>query len=243
MTDPKGQTTPRRGRLLYEGKAKRVFDTNNPDAVLLDFKSEFPRRSHGGKGGQPPKYDCQSRVAEHIFQYLNSFRIPNHFIGRHSPSELLVRRMEMIPAAIVIRNIGYGSFCTRFGIQEGRELEFPVIELFYRNHQLDNPMVNDTHILAFGLATTDEVRTMVRIATKTNAVLRSFLERRHLRLVDFWMEFGRAGSDVFAGDALTPDCMRLVEFGSSAMYDGALYRLGLSDYADTYRQLCKRLLS
>lgn len=243
MTDSKGQTTPRRGRLLYEGKAKRVYDTSSAEAVLLDFKSEFPHRAHGGKGAHPPKHDCQSRVAEHLFQYLNSFRIPNHFITRHSASELLVRRMEMIPAAVVIRNIGYGSFCTRYDIQEGRELEFPVIELFYRNHKLDNPMVNETHILAFGLATPDEVRTMVRIATKTNAVLRSFLERRHLRLVDLWMEFGRSDSEVFAGDALTPDCMRLLEFGSGTLYDGALYRMGLGDYAEEYRQLCKRLLA
>jgi phosphoribosylaminoimidazole-succinocarboxamide synthase len=243
VTESRQQATLRRGRILYEGSAKRVFETNDPQLVLLDFKSEFPQRPHPVKGVPATKPDCSALIAEHLFQYLNSFRIPNHFVARHGTGCLVVRKMEMIPVAVVIRNIAAGSFCAKYDVHEGREMEFPIIEQFYRNHQLDNPLVNESHIFSFGVATPEELRTMVRIATKTNAVLRSFLERRHLRLVDLWIEFGRIDGEVFIGDALTPDTMRLLDFDSSRLYDGSVFRLGIGDYADGYRQLCTRLLS
>jgi phosphoribosylaminoimidazole-succinocarboxamide synthase len=235
--------TIRRGRLLYEGKSKRVYETDDPDSVLLEFKTEFASRQQGAREHHMRKPECATLIAEHIFQYLQSFRIPNHFVERRSTNELLVRRMTMIPVAIAVRNIAAGSLCERYNLLEGRELEFPIVELFYRNHQLDNPLVNESHILAFGASTPEEMRTMIRIATKTNAVLRSFLERRHFRLVDIWLEFGRIGSEIFIGDAIIPDTMRILDFETNFMFDGAVFRLGIGDYSDVYLQLCKRLTS
>jgi phosphoribosylaminoimidazole-succinocarboxamide synthase len=237
--------TVRRGRLLYEGRMKRVYETTEPELVQLEFKTDFPI-AEGSEEPRPhmPKAHCEALIAEHIFKYLQSFRIPNHFHRREASDVLVVTRMQMIPVGIVVRNIAAGQLCQRYDVEEGRELEFPIVEIMYRNHKLYNPMVNDSHILAFGVATPEEIRTMVRIATKTNAVLRSFFERRHLRLVDFWLEFGRtSGNEVMIGDAITPDALRVIDPATDTMFDGSLYRLGIGEATESYLSLTKRLTS
>ncbi len=239
--EKKTEQTLKRGRLLYEGQWKRVFETNKPDQVLLEFKSEFPQRDRSGARNVKGKPRLASQMAEHIFAYLQSFRIPHHFIARHDESMLLVRRLEMIPVAIVVRNIAAGSLCEKYGISESRELEFPIVELMYRNRLLDYPMVNESHVLAFGVSTPEEIRTMIRIATKTNAVLRSFMERRRMRLADLWLEFGRGNKDVYLADAITPDTMRILDSETGDLYDGSIFRLGIGEYTEQYVSLYKRL--
>jgi phosphoribosylaminoimidazole-succinocarboxamide synthase len=240
----KEKHTVRRGRLLYEGRMKRVFETTDPEVAQLEFKTEFPNAELFPTAQRYPKPYCEALIAEHIFQYLQSFRIPNHFRQRETPQTLIVTRMQMIPVAIVVRNIAAGQLCQRYDVEEGHELEFPIVELMYRTHKTESPMVNESHVLAFGVSTPEEVRTMVRIATKTNAVLRSFFERRHLRLVDFWIEFGRTKSgEVMIGDAITPNTMRVLDPVGSTMYDGALYRLGIGEATESYLSLTKRLTS
>ena len=242
--EQKAKKSVRRGRLLFEGRMKRVYETGDPDVVQLEFKAEFPESPASAEKPHVPKANCEALIAEHVFQYLHSFRIPTHFLGREDPNVLLVSRMEMIPVAIVVRNIAAGQLCQRYDIEEGRELEFPIVELMYRNHKIDNPMVNESHVLAFGVSTPEEIRTMIRMATKTNAVLRSFFERRHFRLVDFWLEFGRVnGDEVKIGDAITPDSIRVLDPETNTMFDGALYRLGIGESTASYLNLTKRLTS
>ena len=238
--EAKGKKTLRRGRLLYEGSLKRVYETSDADVVQLEFKTDF-QDSDGQASPQTPKPQCEALIAEHVFQYLQSFRIPNHFVGRESADALLVKKMQMIPVAIVVRNIAAGKLCQHYDIEEGRELEFPIVELLYRNHKLYNPLVNESHILAFGVSTPEEIRTMIRISTKTNAVLRSYFERRHLRLVDFWLEFGRCGSEVLIGDAITPDSLRVLDTANNSIFDGSLFRLGIGESTESYISLTKRL--
>ncbi len=233
----------RRGRLLFEGHTKRVFETSIPDNVLLEFKAEFSGLDEKRSASAPRKAALMNDIAAHIFQYLQSFRIPSHFIQKHDETQLLVARLDMIPLAVVVRNIAEGSLCGRYGIEERRELEFPVVELIYRNSQLDYPLVNESHLLAFGVSTPEEIRTTVRIATKANAVLRSFMERRRLRLVDMWMEFGRKNGEILLGDAIIPDSMRLLDTETDELHDGAIFRLGIGDYQKAYRDLHQRLLS
>lgn len=232
---------PRKGRLLYEGRSKRVYETTDADRCILAFKTQFV----GTEGDEDPdgKPVWSVDIARHVFQYLESFRIPNHYIGSAGYGELLAQRMDMIPVAVVARNIAYGKLCERFGVEEGRELDFPIVELVYRSAQHDNPILNESHILAFGISTPEEIKTMTRIATKTNAVLRSFMERRHLRLIDLWLEFGRAGGEVRIGDTITPDTMRVVDNDTGTIYDGTLYRLGIGNYREQFALLHKRLTS
>ncbi len=232
---------PRKGRLLYEGRSKRVFETTDAERCILEFKTHFVGTAGEGDPNAKPVWSVD--VARHMFQYLESFRIPSHYVGTAGYGELLAQRMDMIPIAVVARNIAYGKLCERFGIEEGRELDFPIVELVYRSAQHDNPILNESHILAFGISTPEEIKTMTRIATKTNAVLRSFMERRHLRLIDLWLEFGRTNGEVRIGDAITPDTMRVVDHESGTIYDGTLYRLGIGNYRDQYAFLHKRLTS
>ena len=232
----------RRGRLLFEGQSKRIFESSETDKVYLEFKNEFSGSARKDTVA-PSKPTLAAEVAAHIFDYLQSFRIPTHFVERQQSANLLVRRLDMIPIAVVVRNIAAGSLCERYGVTEGRELDFPVVELVYRNRQYDYPIINESHILALGVSTPDEVRSTVRIATKTNAVLRSFMERRRFRLVDLWLEFGRQNGEVFLGDAIIPDVMRVLDVESSTIHDGTRFRLGIGDYTDTYTDLSKRFLS
>lgn len=232
-------TPLKRSRLLYEGRSKRVYETSDPDSVFIEFKTEFQQKNNDNDG--PSKAECAARVTEYVFKYLNSFRIPNHFMERRDTSELHVRKMSMIPVAVVVRNFAYGSFCERFGLDEGTELEFPVVELVYKNNQIGYPLVNETHILAFGVSTSTEMKTMQRIATKANAVMRSFMERRGFRLIDMWLEFGRFEGEVLIGDALYPDSFRVQEIKSGDLYDGSLYRLEIGDYREEYTRLHDKL--
>lgn len=242
---PKEKSTEqqmRRGRLLYEGHSKRVLESANADKVFLEFKSDFPARDkHAANGPVKPMLAVQ--IAAHIFDYLQSFRIPTHYLGLHDESALLVRRLDMIPIAVVVRNIADGALCERYGVTEGKELDFPIVELVYRSQKFGYPMINESHVLALGVSTPEEVRTTVRIATKTNAVLRSFMERRRFRLVDIWLEFGRQNGEVFLGDAIIPDVMRIFDVESHQLHDGSLFRLGIGEFADAYAALHKRLLA
>lgn len=238
---PEQAPTPRKGRLLYEGRSKRIYETSDPEQCILEFKTHFV--APGTEGDPEGKPAWSVDIARHMFQYLESFRIPNHYLGTVGYGELAARRMEMIPIAVVARNVAFGKLCERFGIEENRELDFPIIELVYRSAQHDNPILNESHILAFGISTPEEIRTMVRIATKTNAVLRSFMERRRLRLIDLWLEFGRTKGEVLIGDALTPETMRVCDNESGTVYDGSRYRLGIGNYRDQFAFLHKRLTS
>ncbi len=224
---------------MYEGRSKRVYETSDPGIVHIEFKTEFSQQDDTVK--MQPKPACASKIADYIFKYLHSFRIPNHFIERLPGNELAVHKMEMIPVAVVVRNYASGSFCERFGLVDGSELEFPVVELVYKNYQIGYPLVNETHILAFGVSTSNEMRTMQRIATKVNAVMRSFMERRGFRLLDMWLEFGRYEGEVYIGDALYPDTFRVQDMKTGAMFDGSLYRLGIGDYRLPYKTLYDRL--
>lgn len=241
--EKKSAVTLHRKRLIFEGRHKRIFETTQAGVAILEFKTDF-HKTEGSKHTDPlRKAVLNASISHHVFSYLNSFRIPNHYIEQFGKSELVIRKLEMIPIAVVVRNIAAGSLSTRYGLPEGRELEFPVVELVYRNDALENPMVNESHILAFGISTPEEIRTMVRIATKTNAVLRSFCERRQLRLVDVWLEFGRFEGQILLGDEITPDTCRFLDMETNTMYDGSLYRLGLGEYKAAYQALYQRLIA
>jgi phosphoribosylaminoimidazole-succinocarboxamide synthase len=238
-SDPNTETEPKQTRLMFEGRAKRVYETTEPDIVHIEFKTDFAQ--DGAEAIEPQKPKCAALISEYIFKYLSSFRIPNHFVKRLKSNALEAHKMDMIPVAVVVRNYAAGSFCDRFGLDEGAELEFPVVELVYKNYQIGYPLVNETHILAFGVSTSDEMRTIQRIATKANAVMRSFMERRGFKLHDMWLEFGRHEGEVLIGDAVYPDTFRLSDMKTGELYDGSLYRLGIGDYHEAYQMLYERL--
>ncbi len=228
-------------RLIFEGRSKKIFETDDEEVVVLESKARFPEEDKNADVYDKAKLNTE--ITSHIFSYLHSYRIPNHFIQVVGDNKFAARRLEMIPLGIVIRNIAAGSICQRYGMSEGRELDFPIIEMYYKNGQLGNPMVAESHVFALGLATPDEVRAAVRLGTKTNAVLRSFAERRRLLLADIWMEFGRAGDEIILGNDITPDSCRLIDAESKELFDSSRYRLGVGDYREEYERLHSRLVS
>jgi phosphoribosylaminoimidazole-succinocarboxamide synthase len=235
------KNTLHRRRLILEGRSKRIYDSTQPGVAILEFKSEFGHSKEARS--VPHKSELNASVSHHIFTYLHSFHISTHHLGVFAKHELMVKKLEMIPIAVVVRNIAAGSLATRYGLPEGRELEFPIVELVYKNESLNHPILNESHVLAFGISTPEEVRSMMRLASKTNAVMRSFCERRHLRLVDIWFEFGRCEGQVLLGDEITPDTCRFMDVESATLYDGSVYRLGLGDYAEAYAALAHRLIA
>lgn len=232
-----------RRRLIFEGHAKRIYDSTEAGIAILEFKMEFNRNPEEKSSPEHHKPELNASVSHHIFSYLHSFHIPTHYVNQFGKRELTVKKLEMIPIAVVVRNIAAGSLCTRYGLQEGRELEFPIVELVYRNESLNYPILNESHVLAFGISTPEEVRGMVRLANKTNAVMRSFCERRHLRLVDIWLEFGRADGQVLLGDEITPDTCRFMDMETYSLFDGSVYRLGVGNYGEVYHALSQKLMS
>ncbi len=235
------QHTLHKRRLFFEGRSKRIYDTSENEIAILEFKSEFSPDQNEKTQHRISKPQLSASISHHIFSYLHSFRIPNHYIEPFGKHELVIKKLDMIPIPVVVRNIAAGSLCARYNIPEGRELEFPIVELVYKNELLDHPMLNESHILAFGMSTPDEVRTMIRIATKTNAVLRSFVERRRLRLVDIWLEFGRLDDQVVLGDTVTPDSFRLFDMDTNEIYDSTRFRLGVGNQRKQYHLLHQRL--
>ena len=227
-----------RSRLIFEGRSKRLYETTTPGEVLMEFKTNFPPSATE----REIKGHCAAKVAEHLMKYLHSFHVETAFVKAGGPGELVMQRVEVLPIALIVRNFAAGGFLRRFGVEEGSELQYPVFEFYYRNSELGNPIINETHIAALGIAKLDEVKLLMRIATKANAVLRSFAERRRLKLVDFWLEFGRRGEDLVVADAIEPDCARFVDMENGFLYDGYQYRMHVGDYYDSYMALYKRLV-
>jgi phosphoribosylaminoimidazole-succinocarboxamide synthase len=193
---------------IFEGKTKILYDTENPEQVIIEFKDDIPsmngsKRSKAFKPGA-----INNQISAHLFRYLESFNVPTHFVSQVSDNTMLVRRLQIIPLEVTVRNIATGSFAKRYGLKDGEILEKPVVEYYMKNNTKDDQMVNQHHIVAFGLATADELKMVERYVTKANAVLKAFFIRRGLKLVDFKLEFGRYKNHILVGDELSLDNCR-----------------------------------
>jgi phosphoribosylaminoimidazole-succinocarboxamide synthase len=204
---------------IYEGKSKILYETENPDQIIMEFKEDSPSVNGSKKSKAGKRGTISSQVSAHLFRYLESFNVPTHFMSQMNDNSVLVRRMEILPFEVMVRNIASGPFCKRYGLKEGEILEKPIVEYYMKHNTKDDPMVNQHHIVAFGLATADELRAIERYATKANAVLKSFFMRRGMKLVDFKLEFGRYKNRILVGDELSPDTCRLWDAETGEKFD------------------------
>src|SRR5512135_622611 len=175
--------------LIYEGKAKRVYTTDNPDLVIQYFKDDATAFNAKKKGTIVEKCIVNNELSETFFRLLEREGIPTHFVERLNDREMLVKRLDIIPVETVVRNIIAGSLAKRLGLEEGKSLPAPIVEYFYKNDALDDPMINQWHVTVLGMATEQELKTLTDMALRINAVLRAFLERKSILLVDFKLEF------------------------------------------------------
>ena len=194
---------------LYEGKAKKVFLTDDPDILIVSYKDDATAFNGLKKGTIAGKGAINNRMTNLLFQKLEKEGIPTHFIQELNDRETAVRRVKIIPLEVIVRNVAAGSFSKRLGVEEGTELAEPTLEFSYKNDELGDPLINSYYAKALQLATEQEIETIKKYAFKINEVLKREYKAAGLRLIDFKIEFGRSNEQVILADEISPDTCRL----------------------------------
>ena len=228
--------------LLYEGKAKKVFKTDDENVLIVDYKDDATAFNGLKKGTIPGKGVINNRMSNLLMQRLEKAGIPTHFVRQLSDRETLVKRVSIVPLEVIIRNIAAGSFSKRYGVDEGFVFETPTIEFSYKNDELGDPLLNEYHAIAMKLATREEIDTIKRYAFGVNEQLKAFWAECGITLVDFKLEFGRLpdGSIVLA-DEISPDTCRLWDSITHEKLDKDRFRRDLGGVENAYTEVMKRL--
>jgi phosphoribosylaminoimidazole-succinocarboxamide synthase len=233
----------KRGELLYEGKAKQIYATDNPDYVIQYFKDDATAFNAKKRGTIVSKGILNNQMSETFFRLLEREDIPTHFVERLSEREMLVKKLQIIPVETVVRNIIAGSLAKRLGLEEGKPLPQPILEYFYKSDALDDPMINASTAIALGMATKEELLRVDELALKTNQVLRTFLESKGLLLVDMKLEFGRHHGQILLGDEICPDTCRFWDAVTREKLDKDRFRRDLGGVEDAYHEMLRRVES
>lgn len=227
---------------LYEGKAKRVFATENEEYVIVSYKDDATAFDGLKKGVISGKGVVNNRMSNHLMQYLAENGIPTHLVEELSERETLVRRVQIVPLEVIIRNIAAGSFSKRYGVDEGVVFEHPTIEFSYKNDDLHDPLINSYHALALGLATEEEIHRIIDLAFRINDLLKAYFLARKVKLVDFKLEFGRTASgEILLADEISPDTCRFWDAETNAKLDKDRFRRDLGNVEDAYQEMMTRV--
>lgn len=226
---------------VYEGKAKKVFKTDNPDEFLVYYKDDATAFNGDKKGTIMNKGIMNNKIASFFFRLLEKNGVPNHFVEMPSDREMLVKSLQIIPLEVVVRNVAAGSLAKRLGWEEGKEMPTPVVELYYKNDALGDPLVNYYHIKALGIATQEQVDCLEAIALKTNEVLKAHLADKKIKLIDFKLEFGLHKGEVLLGDEISPDTCRFWDSETNEKLDKDRFRRDLGNVEDAYKEVLRRL--
>ncbi|MHB1042939.1 MAG: phosphoribosylaminoimidazolesuccinocarboxamide synthase [Eubacteriales bacterium] len=226
---------------LYEGKAKRVYRTGDPDLYLVEFKDDATAYNGAKKGTIRNKGVLNNRISAVFFHLLEEQGIPTHFMGLASDSEMLVKTLEIIKVEVVARNIAAGSLAKRIGLPEGTPLPQPVLEFYYKSDELGDPLVNDYHIAVLGLATPEQMARISEIALKVNDILLDYLSAKNIDLVDFKLEFGLHKGQLVLGDEISPDTCRFWDKESGEKMDKDRFRRDLGKVEEAYEEIYRRL--
>ncbi len=227
---------------LYEGKAKKVFKTDDPDCYIVDYKDDATAFNGEKKGTILGKGVINNRVSNHLFKMLEQNGVPTHFVEEISERETIVKKVEIVPLEVIIRNIAAGSMSKRLGIPEGTKLAIPTLEFSYKNDDLGDPLINHYHALAMELATQEEIDEITRIAFQVNDLLIKYLEGSNIILVDFKLEFGRYHGKIILADEISPDTCRFWDATTHEKLDKDRFRRDMGGVEDAYQEIRKRLL-
>lgn len=230
------------GKLLTEGKGKRLYATEDPDKAIVYFKDEA-MAYHGLKRGRIlGKGEINNAICKHIFELLASQGVENHFIERLDARQSLVKRVEMIPLEVKVRNIVAGSLARRIGLPVGTRLPNTVLEFVLKNEELENPLVNFTHILALKLATREELDEIHRIALEVNRILANYMREIQIELIDFKLEFGRYHGKLLVADEISPDTSRFWDSATHEPLDIDRFRRDLGNVEQAYQEVLHRMM-
>ena len=234
-----------RRRQIYEGKAKILYEGPEPGTLIQYFKDDATAFNAQKKGTINGKGVLNNRISEHIFTLLGHIGIPTHFIRRLNMREQLIRQVEIVPIEVVVRNVVAGSLAKRLGIEEGQQLPRTIVEYYYKDDALGDPMVTDEHILAFGWAQQEELHDMADMAIRVNDFLSGLFAGIGIRLVDFKLEFGRIYDNEFSriilADEISPDGCRLWDMASGEKLDKDRFRRDLGGEVEAYQEVARRL--
>jgi len=223
---------------LYEGKAKILHKTSDPDLLIQYFKDDASAFDGKKKGTIVDKGVMNNHMSSRIFEYLEENGVKTHFVKNLNDREMLVKNLDIIPVEVVLRNVAAGSLCKRLGIEEGRVFEEqPILEFFYKSDPLGDPMINECHVDIFGWATKEEVEILKSEGLKINKLMVEFFKERKIRLVDFKVEFGRHKGQVFLGDEISPDGCRLWDWETNEKMDKDRFRFNLGSVEEKYQEV------
>ena len=223
---------------LYEGKAKILYKTSDPDLLIQYFKDDASAFDGKKKGTIVDKGVMNNHMSSRIFEYLEENGVKTHFVKNLNDREMLVKNLDIIPVEVVLRNVAAGSLCKRLGIEEGRVFEEqPILEFFYKSDPLGDPMINECHVDIFGWATKEEVEILKSEGIKINKLMVKFFKERKIRLVDFKVEFGRHKAEVLLGDEISPDGCRLWDWDTNEKMDKDRFRFNLGSVEEKYQEV------
>ena len=228
---------------LYEGKAKRVYATEDPELLIVSYKDDATAFNGLKKGTIAGKGVINNRVTNYMMQMLEKNGVPTHFVEEISDSETVVKKVQIVPLEVIIRNISAGSFSKRYGVDEGIVFEQPTIEFSYKNDDLGDPLINEYHALALKLATREEIDTIKALAFRTNELMKDFFKKINVDLVDFKLEFGRlSDGTIVLADEISPDTCRFWDSRTHEKLDKDRFRRDLGNVEGAYQEMMRRIL-
>jgi len=227
---------------IYEGKAKKVYATDDKDYVIVDYKDDATAFNGQKKGTIIGKGIVNNKVSNHYFKLLEKQGIPTHFVKQLSDRETLVKKVEIVPVEVIIRNKAAGSFSKRVGIEEGTELKCTIIEYSYKRDDLGDPLINSYYVRAMGLATDEEMEKIKKYSFMVNDFLTEYLKELGIELIDFKLEFGRFHGDIILADEISPDTCRYWDIKTGKKLDKDRFRRDLGDVEEAYKEIISRLM-
>ena len=232
----------KKGKMIYEGKAKRVYETEDPDLLIQEFKDDATAFNAQKRGTIQQKGIVNNAISAKIFTLLESKGIPTHFVKQLNERDMLIKRLQIIPIEMTVRNITAGGMAKSLGIAEGIRLDFPVLEYHYKRDDLGDPLFNEYHIFALKIATREELRQINEYSLRINQILIDFFKERNLDLVDFKLEFGRHKGKILLGDEFSPDTSRLWERTTGEKLDKDRFRRDLGKVEEAYQEVYRRVV-
>ena len=226
---------------IYEGKAKILYETDKPDLVIQYFKDDATAFNAAKKGTVHEKGIMNNKISTKIFEFLQANGMPTHFVQHLSEREMLVKRVSIVQVEVIVRNRAAGSFCRNFGAEEGLRLKKPVLEFSYKRDDLNDPLINDDHILVLGIATDEELATIKKYALRVNELMSQFFAKLGLELIDFKLEFGRYQGQIILADEISPDTCRLWDIKTGDKLDKDRFRHDLGNIEEAYQEVLSRV--
>ena len=227
--------------LLYEGKAKKVYTTEDPDVLIVSYKDDATAFNGQKKGTIVGKGAINNRMTNYIFKKLEEKGVPTHLVEELNDRETAVKRVEILPLEVIVRNFSAGSFAKKMGMEEGIKFKCPTLEFSYKNDDLGDPFINKYYALALELATEEEIEAVTKYAFQVNEVMQAYFASLNIELIDFKIEFGRYHGQVILADEVSPDTCRLWDKDTHEKLDKDRFRRDLGNVADAYQEVFRRL--